>query len=66
MKGDFRLTLELFHTTMIFNERIETWYSSANTRESYRIGTKKNPFDFIPLIALRSQNCFVPSKHLTD
>ena len=48
------------------NERIETWCSSPNTRESYRIGTKKIPLILFPLIALRSQNCFVPSKHLTD
>lgn len=36
------------------NERMQTWYSSANTWESYRIGTKKIPLILFPLIALRS------------
>ena len=44
------------------NERMETWYSSANTWESYRIGTKKNPFDIIPINSTEiTQNRLVPS-----
>lgn len=44
------------------NERMQTWYSAANSWESYRIGTKKNPFDIIPINRTEvTQNRFVPS-----
>ena len=49
------------------NERMQTWYSSANTWESYRIETEKSPFDIIPINSTEvTQNRLVPSKHFTD
>lgn len=77
MKSDFRLTLELFHTTMKLTREIKKKFDRLTSgcrhgivRRTHEKATglepPKNPFD-IPINSTEvTQNRFVPSQHFTD